>query len=211
MYDSVFPLSDKCNTEIDCADKSDEYNCDYLRFGDNYAKELIPRDTSGKPVIVYMNASVLAFPFIETVNLKFTADFFLNLRWYDLRIDFRDLNNVTSLNSLSYSDRDAIWAPRLGFTNALGPFQTVMDALSSGVLVREDNPLPEDITLSTEGISGKKLFSILHASQYFFHSAMLFSGATNSIYLTREYYQEYACPFDLTYYPFDTQVSRSKY
>jgi hypothetical protein len=99
-----------------------------------------------------MNASVLAFPFIETVNLKFTADFFLNLRWYDLRIDFRDLNNVTSLNSLSYTDSEVIWSPRLGFTNALGPFQTVVDRLTSGVLVREDNPLPEDITLSTEGI-----------------------------------------------------------
>ncbi len=35
---------------------------------------------------------------------------------------------------------------------------------------------------------------------------MLFSGAKNSISLTREYYQEYACEFDLYYYPFDTQV-----
>ena len=40
--------SDKCNTELDCQDKSDEYNCDYLRFGNNYAKELIPRERSGK-------------------------------------------------------------------------------------------------------------------------------------------------------------------
>ena len=37
-------------------------------------------------------------------------------------------------------------------------------------------------------------------------SAMLFSGKTNSISMTREYYQEYACKFDLYYYPFDTQV-----
>ena len=77
-----FPLSfsDKCNTEIDCADKSDEHNCDYLRFGSNYAKELIPRDEKGDPVVVKMNISVIAFPFIDTVNLKFTADFYLNLR-----------------------------------------------------------------------------------------------------------------------------------
>ena len=38
---------------------------------------------------------------------------------------------------------------------------------------------------------------------------MLFAGATNSILLTREYYQEYACQFDLIYYPFDTQVKSS--
>ena len=37
-------------------------------------------------------------------------------------------------------------------------------------------------------------------------TAMLFSGRTNAIYLSREYFQEYACEFDLIYYPFDTQV-----
>ncbi len=35
---------------------------------------------------------------------------------------------------------------------------------------------------------------------------MLFSGRDNAIYLTREYYQEYGCEFDLIYYPFDTQM-----
>ena len=34
----------------------------------------------------------------------------------------------------------------------------------------------------------------------------MFSGKENAIYLTREYYQEYACRFDLIYYPFDTQL-----
>ena len=38
------------------------------------------------------------------------------------------------------------------------------------------------------------------------HIAMLFSGKDNSIYMTREYFQEYSCAFDLKYYPFDTQV-----
>ena len=76
----LFHLSDKCNTEVDCADKSDEINCDYLRFGSNYAKELIPRE--GKDaLVVYLNISVIAFPNIDTVNLKFTADYYLNLRW----------------------------------------------------------------------------------------------------------------------------------
>ena len=68
-------------------------------------------------------------------------------------------------------DSLAIWIPKLGFTNALyvlnsfyknvpisdllnifrGPFQTTVDELTTGVLVRESDPLPEDITLSTEG------------------------------------------------------------
>ena len=121
-------------------------------MGANYARELIPIDTSKKPCIVYINASVLAFPSIDTVNLKFTADFYLNLRWYDFRVDFRDLNNITTLNGLSEVDREALWTPKLNFLNALGPYQTVMDDLSSGVLIRQGNPLPEDLTMETEGL-----------------------------------------------------------
>ena len=41
-----------------------------------------------------------------------------------MRINYRDLNNVSSLNSLSMDDLKNIWTPRLAFTNALGPFQT---------------------------------------------------------------------------------------
>ncbi len=36
---------------------------------------------------------------------------------------------------------------------------------------------------------------------------MLFAGRENSIMITREYYQDYSCDFDLKFYPFDTQVS----
>ena len=75
----------------------------------------------------------------------------MNLKWYDLRLDFRDLNTITSLNTLSRTDRDAIWTPKLGFSNALGPFQTEMDELTSGVLIREGNPKREDVTLAIEG------------------------------------------------------------
>ena len=125
-----------------------------MNFGndDNYVKELIPEGVvSGDPVYVYINVSVLAFPAIETVNLKFTADFYLQLRWFETRIDYQDLNNLTSLNSLSKVDIESIWTPRLAFINALGPVQTIVDELSEGLLRREGNPLPEDPYQSTEG------------------------------------------------------------
>ena len=31
---------------------------------------------------------------IDTAKLKYTVDFFLTMRWYDLRIEFRDLNDI---------------------------------------------------------------------------------------------------------------------
>ena len=42
------PLSNKCDTSFDCADKSDEQYCDYLTIGDDYGKELVPRAQNGK-------------------------------------------------------------------------------------------------------------------------------------------------------------------
>ena len=104
--------------------------------------------------MIYINASILAFPFIDTINLKFTADFYLNLRWYDLRMDLMDLNNITFLNALNLQDINSIWAPTLKFLNALGPFSTIMDKSSTGVLIRQGSPLKEDMSLSTEGRNG---------------------------------------------------------
>ena len=86
---------------------------------------------------------------LATLLLSYASHEF---RWYDLRIDFRDLNNISSLNSMNEKDRSVIWVPKLGFVNALGPFQTVVDDLVTGLLVREDEaPLSEDISLPIEG------------------------------------------------------------
>ena len=98
-----------------------------------------------------MNVSILAFPKIDTMNLKFTSDFYLNLRWYDLRIQLLDLNNNTFLNGMSFEDRKSVWAPTLAFLNALGPYSTIVDETSGGVLVREGRPLQENIELPIEG------------------------------------------------------------
>ena len=55
------------------------------------------------------------------------------------------------MNVLDSADKGKIWYPKLGFTNALGPFQTQMDELTSGVLIREGDPIKEDVTLAIEG------------------------------------------------------------
>ena len=40
---------------------------------------------------------------------------------------------------------------------------------------------------------------------------LLYEGRHNSIYMTREYFQEYSCQFNLYYYPFDTQVCKIEF
>ena len=138
-------------------------------------------------MLVYMNVSILALPDIDSLNLKFTANFHLSLRWYDYRLTFSNLDRRSILNSVSEDSMNAIWSPVLGFTNALGPYQTTVDNLNQLNLVRESNPIDEDLALS--------------------HETYLFPGANNSIVMKREYYINYACnTFNLVYYPFDIQM-----
>ena len=72
-------------------DKSDELEerCPYVSFDNTYAKESVPKANNDEPLIVYANVSILALPFIETVNLKFTVDLVVSMRWHDYRLEFR--------------------------------------------------------------------------------------------------------------------------
>ncbi|TRY67315.1 hypothetical protein TCAL_11764 [Tigriopus californicus] len=101
---ACIPLRERCDTDIDCEDKSDEYGCSYLKLGDDYSQTSTPRPIDGGPLPIFINVSVLAFPAIDTVNLKFTSDFILNLRWKDSRITFQDLNAASLLNLLGKDD-----------------------------------------------------------------------------------------------------------
>ena len=55
--------------------------------------------------------------------------------------------------SFIFSDREKIWVPKLGFTNALGPYQTLIDEFTNGLLIREANPMREDEKAAIEGDS----------------------------------------------------------
>ena len=50
-----------------------------------------------------------------------------------------------------FLDLGQIWVPKLSFTNALGPFQTNVDELTNGLLIRQARPLKEDERAAIEG------------------------------------------------------------
>ena len=143
------PLEDRCNIELNCEDQADEYNCAAIKTGNEYGKENIPVSLSGEPIIIYINVSILALPSISTKDVKFTVDFHLNLRWYDLRLDTWDLNHDFYKNSLSRDEIDSLWIPKLAFVNSLGQLYSIRPL--DGTLIRESDPLEEDISLATEG------------------------------------------------------------
>ena len=80
----------------------------------------------------------------------------------------------------------------------------MVDELSVATIVLESNPWHDDISQSLE-CNATSSFSLPDFPTAF-SPDYGFSAYENSLNLQREYYQEFACEFDLVYYPFDTQA-----
>ena len=118
-----------------------------------YEKVALPVREDGEPVNIYINASVMSLPSINTNDLRFTVDFYLKLRWKDERVNYQDLNNRTTQNQLTLSERNALWVPKLTFINAMTQFETGVDKSTTGRVVRLGKPgVGIDMTLAREGL-----------------------------------------------------------
>ena len=118
-----------------------------------YEKVALPVREDGEPVNIYINASVMSLPSINTNDLRFTVDFYLKLRWKDERVNYQDLNNRTTQNQLTLSERNALWVPKLTFINAMTQFETGVDKSTTGTVVRLGKPEKGiDMTLAREGL-----------------------------------------------------------
>ena len=143
------PLDYRCNFELNCKDHTDEKSCQKIQITEDYVKEMLPVSEIHEPCVVYINVSINSYPEISTKNVKFTADFYLNLRWRDLRLTFWNLEHDFVKNQISHKNFEKMWQPKLVFKNALGQKSPIGSA--SGILIREGSPLDEDISLATEG------------------------------------------------------------
>jgi len=181
-------IRQRCNLVVDCPDSSDEKDCRLLKIEDAYRSELFPRAVDGGAITVMINISILAFPKIDTLNLYYTADFVMSMRWVDPRLTYYDLRGRTDLNSLSKTMQTLIWTPTLGFTNAKSIGGSTVDEVAKTVFQRVGQPMPDDIQMALE--------------------ASVYRGAENFIIMKREYFIDWTCDYDLLYYPFDTQVCK---
>jgi hypothetical protein len=89
-------------------------------------------------------------------------------------------------NTMSQAEQKGVWSPDLRFSNALGPFQTIVDKITSGRVIRGSEPVR---TTRIDPLEGE-----------------IFNSTLNSMLFTREYYYDFGCNFDLRSYPFDSQV-----
>ena len=102
---------------------------------------------------VFFSIDIGAFPEIDPNSFKLKSDYDLNLRWYDPRLKFRDLNSLEEFNDLDEKVKTHLWTPKLSFVNALGPVSKALDEAASVRLIKEEvDALPEDFSLPREGL-----------------------------------------------------------
>ena len=68
----------KCDSIMDCEDGSDEEHCPVFIVPDTYKLRASP---NGSPLKVYASIIIQSFPVIETVELTFSVNYYLALRW----------------------------------------------------------------------------------------------------------------------------------
>ena len=74
----------------------------------------------------------------------------------------------------------------MGFTNAKVIGGSKVDSITKTLVMRVGESLPDDIARSLE--------------------ANVYEGVSGFIIMSREYFIDWTCDYELVYYPFDTQV-----
>ena len=113
---------------------------------------------------------------------------------FSIRLDGRltmvDLNKEDSLNTLTLESRQDIWIPQLIFYNTEVKAETLNDDKAFAT-VHWDNS------------------SFWLRNNSFLHNAYLYKGSENPIILNRVYSDRFICEYDVSFFPFDTQVHKN--
>ncbi|XP_047494212.1 uncharacterized protein LOC125042554 [Penaeus chinensis] len=187
---SCVAFNERCDRRTNCNDYSDEEDCSVLslqQITDGYRPEIPPPSIdNGTALNVLVRVYVVTLTSINTVNMEFTADFILQMRWYDARLFFENLKDETDLNALTQTEKKSIWVPTLSFKSARGNRRSLLDEETKVYVLKRGQPIPSDMT--------------------FVHEIEVYNGRTAQLLLERKYHVLYGCTFELQMYPFDTQI-----
>lgn len=186
-------MKGRCDQEADCIDESDENGCEIVLIdADNYGKEHAPSNVEkGKPLDILVSLDILMLSEFHEIDFSYKMKFLIYVSWFDSRLLFQNLNNVTFKNIIGKEKKDLLWTPPLIFTNSE---KTTMLSIERSV----DEPIVNMFV--------KRSSSAEVAPPTYLDETYLYRGSENTLILRTEYNLKLHCIYDLTYYPFDYQM-----
>ena len=104
----------------------------------------------------------------------------------DGRVKFHNLLPLQFQNSLSEAEKDDLWVPTLTFRNTANQERSKKDNNSLVTVARLGS-------LERSGLDEER-------------NIYIYTGEENPLHVSRVYSTKWLCNYDMTWYPFDTQV-----
>ena len=190
-------MEERCDQVLDCADHSDETDCNILQLPPSYRKTAPPlrpewEDKTWEkrtvlPVEVTVTLTLLDISAIREaeneIDIKFTAKFELT----EFRAKFYNLKEKISHNNLDQSESTQLWIPNLIYRNNKDNDDTRSQLKNSKFQIkRQGNFTRSNLNVVDE--------------------IEIFTGNDNPIYMLQSYTKEFKCQYNPRVFPFDTQV-----
>ena len=182
-------MEERCNQLTDCRDKSDERNCQILVLEEGYNMKVPPIE-SIDPANVLISMDLLKLVDIDEGNYAIEIQFEITLKWKENRATYQNLMTKESLNALSQEDYEKLWLPKVIYENTDQKQTTRLGSNwewdTKVIVKKEGNSTPSGLDLVDE--------------------TNFFSGKENSLIMSQTYTHTFQCAYQLSAYPFDTQV-----
>ena len=169
--------------------------CETVIIDSTYISDYPPISEDENDEIIKANVNI-SFDILNILSISekdsvFEVSFKLHQLWFDGRVVFHNLKNDSDINTITSSEKEAIWRPKLEFSNTKSKEDMILDQKVFAKVIQQGNYTRSDITVA--------------------ESAYIFKGEENPILLTRIYDIAFVCEYDMSWFPFDIQVTSLGY
>ena len=190
-----------CDNVKHCEDNSDETNCTMVIFPEFYDKLLPPTkldddifktSNSANSIIQSLtmidgNFTVLDVLDVDEIDSTFDIYFKLDMRWYDINLKYRFLNDLDDKNGFNQSELAKIWRPEIQFIHISNNDDVIR--FGDTIFVKKENKPPH----LSGGLDTLKVSEI-------------YDGSEHSINILMKRKIKFTCPFEkIQDYPFGIQ------
>ena len=182
--------------------RSDEEGCKMLVLDKGYNNVVPPFTIMGKlargghiqPVPINISIRLLNIVDIDEVDFSITFQFEITLEWVEYRATYDNLKKSIYMNSLNQYDIKKLWLPRVIYENTDQKETTRLG----------DNwEWRTNVFINREG-------NFTCSSDEVVDETHIFKGSENTLRMQQTYAHKFQCIYNLTTYPFDSQVGLNK-